>query len=132
MQAVWVFGDGGDEGVKLTLPVPPSANAYWKLDRRGFIRVSDEARAYKANVQRRALVEGLRNPPGCPVVVTMTVYRAQRRGDLDNFQKVLLDALKGIAFLDDSQVVEIHSRREDDKANPRVEVEVSELPQCRI
>ena len=32
----------------------------------------------------------------------------------------MLDALNGIVYLDDSQVVEIHAFREDDKENPRV------------
>lgn len=112
--------------MKITLPVPPSANDYWKLDRRGFIRVSDEARKYKQGVRLRALTEGHRKPLGCPVVASVTVYRARRAGDLDNFLKVLLDALKGIAFVDDAQVIELHARREDDASNPRVEVRIEE------
>ncbi len=66
-------------------------------------------------------------PPAAvgPVSVNVRVYRPARRGDLDNCLKVLLDALKGIAFVDDSQVVHIHARRYEDKANPRAEVTVS-------
>lgn len=110
--------------MKLTLPVPPSANRYWSLDRRGFIRVSDEARKYKQGVKLRALTEGLRKPLAGPVVASVVVYRARRAGDLDNSLKVLLDALNGICFEDDSQVVEIHARREDDPSNPRVVITV--------
>lgn len=107
--------------MKLTLPVPPSANDYWRAFR-GRVVVSDVARRYKQGVKGRSLTTGRPEPLAGPVVVSLVVYRAAKRGDLDNFQKVLLDALKGVAFVDDSQVVEIHARREDDKANPRVEV----------
>lgn len=112
------------DALRLTLPVPPSANAYWRLDKRGFIRVSDEARRYKQGVKLRALTDGLRKPLAGPVVASIVVYRKRRAGDLDNSLKVLLDALNGIAFEDDSQVIEIHARREDDSANPRVEVNI--------
>jgi crossover junction endodeoxyribonuclease RusA len=113
--------------VKLTLPVPPSANDYWKIWR-GRAVVSAEARSYKQGVKLRALTEGLRKPLSGPVVASVAVYRKQRRGDLDNFLKVLLDALKGIAFEDDSQVSEIHASRFEDPSNPRVVVTIEELP----
>lgn len=32
------------------------------------------------------------------------------------------------AYFDDSQIVEIHARRFDDKANPRVEVRIEVVP----
>lgn len=117
--------------MKLTLPYPPSANAYWRVWK-GRILVSAQARAYKARVGFQAAAAKARGGVSPyltlagPVVVSVALYRPQRRGDLDNTLKVLLDALKGIAFVDDSQVVEIHARRFDDKANPRVEVTVEE------
>jgi Holliday junction resolvase RusA-like endonuclease len=43
---------------------------------------------------------------------------------LDNTAKAVLDALRGQAFEDDSQVVELHMFRGDDKERPRCEVEV--------
>lgn len=110
--------------MRLTLPLPPTANRYWSYAG-GRVRTSDEARAYKLNVKMRALQLSPRPQPlEGEVWVFLTVYRKWRQGDLDNFQKVLLDALKGVAFNDDRQVVEIHARREDDPSNPRVEVRV--------
>jgi Holliday junction resolvase RusA-like endonuclease len=38
-----------------------------------------------------------------------------------------LDNLQGIAYVNDRQIVEIHARRFDDKANPRVEVIIEEV-----
>jgi crossover junction endodeoxyribonuclease RusA len=111
--------------MKLTLPMPPSANRYWRIWR-GRAVISAEAKAYKQGVKLRALTEGLRKPLGGPVVASLVVYRARRAGDLDNSLKVLLDALNGIAFEDDSQVVEIWARREEDPANPRVVITVEQ------
>lgn len=114
--------------MKLVLPVPPSSNRYWRLDKRnGHLYPSEEAKRYKHGLKLRALTEGLRKPLAGPVVASVVVYRARRAGDLDNSLKVLLDALNGVAFEDDSQVIEIHARREDDPSNPRVEVRVEAM-----
>lgn len=114
-------------GVRVTLPYPPSANQYWRVDRRGFTYVSDEAKDYKKAVKFRLLASGIRQPLDGPLVLSLVVYRPLRKGDLSNRIKVLEDAFNGIVWKDDSQVVEIHARREDDKANPRVEVRVDAL-----
>lgn len=109
-------------GRRFTLPYPPTVNTYWRIDRRGFARLSDEARAYKRVVGQR--LEGML-PCSSPVVLSVDVYRPRRIGDLDNTLKALCDSLRGFAFVDDSQVVELHARRFDDKANPRAEVTIA-------
>lgn len=109
--------------MKITLPYPPTGNLYWRIWH-GRPVTSPDARRYKQGVKLRALTEGLRKPLGCPVVASLTFYRPRKTGDLDNALKVILDALNGIAWEDDSQIVEIHARREDDKSRPRVEVHV--------
>jgi crossover junction endodeoxyribonuclease RusA len=110
--------------MRLVLPYPPSANTYWRHNR-GRTHVSNEARAYRTRVLLQVLTARDGRPPHVgPVVVTVTAYRPARRGDLDNTLKVLLDALRGAAYQDDSQVVELHAMRFDDKANPRVVVSV--------
>jgi Holliday junction resolvase RusA-like endonuclease len=108
--------------MNLTLPYPPSANAYWRTWK-GRILVSAEARKYKQGVRLRALTAGVR-PMSGPVMVALGVYRPRKTGDLDNTLKVLLDSLCGVAFEDDAQVVELHAIRFDDRANPRVSVSV--------
>lgn len=50
-----------------------------------------------------------------------------KSGDLDNRLKISQDALKGICFEDDRQIVELHAFRFDDKANPRIEIEIKEI-----
>lgn len=109
--------------MKIVLPYPPSSNRYWKVWR-GRAVVSAEAKQYKQGVRLRALTEGHRKPLEGPVVLSLVVYRPRRAGDLSNRIKVLEDALNGIAWIDDKQIVELHARREDDAANPRVVVNV--------
>lgn len=107
--------------IRITLDYPPSANRYWRIDRRGFAFVSPEAKAYKANTAMRAKLARLKPLQGA-VAMTLCVYRPRRVGDLENRLKVLEDALNGIAYEDDSQITEVHMYRFEDKANPRVEV----------
>jgi crossover junction endodeoxyribonuclease RusA len=112
--------------MRLTLPFPPTGNLYWR-HARGRTYVSDEARRYRTGVKLRALTAGLRNPLEGPVCVSVAIYRPAKRGDLDNSLKVLLDSLRGVAFVDDSQVEELHAMRFEDKANPRAVVTVEAM-----
>lgn len=113
--------------MKLTLGYPPSANRYWRVFQ-GIARLSQEARSYKAGVVMKAKGLRLGKPLTSPVAMTLNVYRPRKAGDLSNRLKVLEDALQGVAFDDDDQVVEIHMYRHDDKENPRVEVVIEERP----
>ncbi len=103
-------------------PLPPSANRYWRLAK-GRLIVSDEASDYKRTVAMLARCDGVKLLTG-PVAVTVGVYRARRAGDLDNRLKCLLDAMQGIFYENDSQIVEIHATLHDDRHEPRVEVSV--------
>jgi crossover junction endodeoxyribonuclease RusA len=119
-------GRGGIEMMTIELPLPPSANRYWRKFG-GKIVKSQEARDYQAQVGWWAKVAGLNEMIGGNVSVSMWVYRAQKRGDLDNRIKVLLDSLEGIAYKNDDQVKELHAFLDDDKDNPRVVVQVEAL-----
>lgn len=110
----------------ITLPYPPSANRYWR-SWRGRMVVSDAAKTYKLAAWMVAQSAGI-HPLAGDVAISVHVYRPARRGDVDNSLKVLLDALIGVAYQDDSQIVELHVWRHDDKRNPRAEVEIA--PAC--
>lgn len=103
--------------VTLTLPVPPSANKYW-IYARNRVMTSPEARAYKDAVRLLTRIDMISGP----VAVNVSVYRPAKRGDLDNYLKIMLDALQGVLYEDDRQITEIHAFRYDDKDNPRVEL----------
>jgi Holliday junction resolvase RusA-like endonuclease len=100
--------------VRFELPYPPSANRYWRSDRGG-----------RPHLHARAA--GL-TPLEGPVRLTLIVFRPRRAGDLSNRIKVLEDALNGIAYADDGQVVELHAYLRDDKHRPRVELSLRALP----
>lgn len=97
--------------VTLRLPYPPSVNRMWRsVNGRNIL--SREARAYKQLAAFEAMQQGA-SPLDGPVSLDVTVFRPQRRGDLDNALKGLLDAARGILFHDDAQVVEISAKRRD-------------------
>lgn len=123
--------------ITLTLPYPISANRYWqtRVIRKGaqtmaMTYVSAEAKAFKEKVGWLAKAAGVRAPilgrvaisyilhPHCP----QDAHRRAKRDpytwddtvqciDLDNAQKVLLDALKGVAIEDDKWVRKITAER---------------------
>lgn len=109
--------------LRLTMPYPPSANEYWKPAPGLGLVPSRKALAYKKRV--RALLAATTRPLRGQVVLSGTVYRPLRSGDLGNRLKVLEDALNGIAFLDDSQICAYRNFEFapwTDKGNPRVEL----------
>lgn len=107
----------------VTLPYPPSTNNLY-ANVRGRRVLSREGRAYKHAAATLALAAGLR-PVDCLVSVTIDLYRPAKRGDIDNSLKSVFDSLTGVAWIDDSQVCEVHARRHDtDKANPRAVVTI--------
>jgi Holliday junction resolvase RusA-like endonuclease len=100
-------------------------NSYWK-NWRGHIVVSPEGKRYKQGVKLRALTEQV-FPTTEPVAITVTVFRKAARGDADNFLKCLLDSLQGVAYVNDSQIRELHVFLQEDPSDPRVIVWVDPL-----
>jgi crossover junction endodeoxyribonuclease RusA len=107
----------------MMLPYPISTNRYWRNFGGRTVR-SAEAMAYKDEVGWIAKKEKLDLLTG-PVSVEMTLHPPApkdwekrqkkdyqwalkvRRIDLDNAQKVVLDALQGIAYVNDSQITSL-------------------------
>ena len=117
--------DPADVALSLTLPFPPALNHYYRhVGSR--VLLSRGGREYRERVVLYALASGapFGQPLAGPLAVEITLYRPARRGDIDGYFKATFDSLNGIAWADDSQVVELHAYRKDDKANPRAEVRV--------
>jgi crossover junction endodeoxyribonuclease RusA len=118
---------------KIKLPYPISANRYWRTFRNRTV-VSKEAGAYKKQVALLAMVANVK-VSGKQVEVSITLLpRLTKSGvaslvvlDLDNALKVTIDALKGIAYIDDDQIRVIHARYGDPVKDGGVVVEVKEL-----
>lgn len=129
--------------INLTLPFPPSLNAMYRSGlknacarcRKEAIPISypsDEYQAYQVRIQ--GALERAAGGGGWPriikpglVAVTANLYRPRRAGDLDNYFKALLDALSGQLYDDDSQIIELHAYRHDDKDRPRVQLVVTDV-----
>lgn len=107
---------------RIRLEYPPSINHYWRNDK-GVTHISEEGQTYR---KMTALYLNTKNikPLSGAIVIIIKVFRPAKRGDLDNSFKVPLDALKGYAYFDDRQIVEIHGYRYEDKDNPRIEVTI--------
>lgn len=96
--------------IEFTLPYPPTVNTYWRHVNNRTI-LSKGAREYKAAVKDQAWLQKFAKLYEKPVRLTFVVYRPDnRRRDLDNLLKSMLDSLTGILYLDDSQVVDFHMK----------------------
>lgn len=114
----------------LDLPLPPSANDYWVIGwhrRKPCLVLSREARAYKAAIAIRGHLER-RVPLEGPVSLALVVHFANGRSDLSNRIKVLEDALQGVAYRNDRQVVRLIAEAGPRAYPPSVEVEVLPWP----
>lgn len=114
----------------LDLPEPPSANRWWRKWNNRMV-LSKEARDYKAYVLVMAVGLSGRHTKDFPlyrgdVKVTLHWVRARKSGDLDKRIGVVLDALQGVVYANDKQIVEIHASRSDNKANASLRVTVEE------
>lgn len=114
--------------MNITLPYPPSVNAYWKSRWTGkFIQhyISPQGRAFRHQVIRALsdwdMILG-------PLAVRVDVFPPDRRArDLDNVCKSLLDAMEHAGvYEDDSQIADLHLIRRDPAPPGRVEVTVTQ------
>ena len=55
------------------------------------------------------------------------VFGTKRRSDIDNFSKLLFDALTGLIWEDDSQIMEARFIKDYDKNNGRIEIIIEEI-----
>lgn len=135
--------------VRLVLPYPPSANRVWRtrvVKGIAMTYVSHEAKAYKDAIGWIARQAGIRKPITGRVEVTYTLFpkrpldwkkRAEKDPlgwddtvsclDLDNANKVLMDALKGVVFEDDRWVRRIEAERAEPDGEARLEVTIRKI-----
>jgi crossover junction endodeoxyribonuclease RusA len=146
--------------ITLTLPYPISANRYWatrtvpaKGARKAMAMtyVTPEAKAYKSTVETICAAAGIRGPLVGRVQLDVKLYphrpldwqtRQRKLGaawddgvqclDLDNANKVLLDALKDVAIEDDKWVRRIVSERMEPDGEARVVVTITAMPVVQL
>ena len=113
------------------LPFPPSANhrnIHFVKNGRPVQKRSDRTNAFHRHVAIVAK-QVFRTPFSGGVGVSMRAWFPTRRGDIDNIVKATLDALEGIAYLNDRQIVELHVFRDPEpcKNNPRIHFQCWEV-----
>lgn len=135
--------------ITLVLPYPISSNRYWRpvaFGGRLAMVPTKEAKAYKAHVAASAKAAGLRIPLDGRVALHVRLFpqrpqdwakRAQRDPDtwdddvrcmdLGNCEKVLSDALNGVAWIDDRQLRRIQLERCEPDGEARVEVSIEPI-----
>lgn len=87
----------------------PSVNHYLGRTKSGRTYLTEQAKEFKKLVAIYCRNFELRKNN---VSIKFNWYiNHNRRSDLDNRLKVLLDSLTGIAYIDDKQVVEIHAKK---------------------
>jgi crossover junction endodeoxyribonuclease RusA len=113
--------------VTLTLPWPPSANHYYRRVGHATL-ISKEGRRYRQRVVGEALLAGSPRVEGRLSVRIVASPPDQRRRDLDNLQKSLLDALQHAGvYGDDSQIDRIEVVRGTLTPGGKVLVEITEI-----
>jgi crossover junction endodeoxyribonuclease RusA len=119
--------------ISVLLPYPISANRYWKsftIGKRVMVGPSSDATKFKRECAWRARAAGLTRPWQGWVTLDLTLHpiepqdavaRARKLGpgwhmhvrclDVDNAVKVAVDALQGVAYENDSLIVDLRVRR---------------------
>mgnify|MGYP003650909037 CR=1 FL=1 len=94
--------------IELTMPWPPSVNTYWRTFK-GRMIISEKGRQYRKAVADQVLVQhGAKHFAG-KLVVEIEAWRPDnRRRDLDNLLKAVLDGLTHAGVWDDdSNIVDL-------------------------
>lgn len=136
--------------ITLVLPYPLSANRYWrpvKLGKHISIVPTKEAKQFRADIAALCHDQGIRAPLAGRVHVDVKLYprrpldwqaRQRKLGagwddgvmciDIDNANKVLLDALKDVAIEDDKWVRRLTAERMEPDGEARVVVTITAMP----
>ena len=114
--------------MEIELPFPPSVNHLWRRVGNRTI-ISRNGRAFCRAVHAALIAQDVKPTTG-RLVVTIDVHPPDnRRRDLDNVMKALLDALQhGGAYADDGQIDELHIRRGACVPGGRVRVRIEPHP----
>ena len=60
--------------------------------------------------------------------VSITTYHGNhRKNDWDNFHKLSMDSMTGLIYEDDSQIICATVKKDYDRLNPRIEIEIRPL-----
>jgi len=115
-----------------TLPWPPSTNTYWRHPTRGALAgrhlISEAGRQYRATVQQQLVTTFNKPITGRLGIEIKASPPDNRRRDLDNILKALLDSITHAGVIeDDSQFDAIAIARLPSEKPGRVDVTIFQL-----
>lgn len=85
-----------------------------------------EGKALKEAYQWEARAQWRGDPLRGPVEIEVTLFHGDKCArDIDNYSKILLDALTGIVWDDDKQVEKMAVVKAYDRLTPRVELSIT-------
>lgn len=105
----------------IILPIPPLLNRLYKVSGGRFYK-SSAAAVYKKECHY--IIHSVqKHPTDAELELNIKWYRKALRGDIDGILKCFLDALEGLIWEKDSQIMKITIEKLHDKKNPRIELE---------
>lgn len=111
--------------IRFTIPGRPVS---WKRVKRGrYGQVYDPNVKIKRLIGFYALkgrVQACEALLKCPVALRIEFLGPKYRADVDNLAKLILDALNGVIYADDSQVISLEVAKRPAAENPETRVEV--------
>lgn len=89
--------------------------------------LSNTGTALKKQYSKEARSQWGSQPLSGKLEVTLSFFHGdQRKRDIDNYNKLILDALSGILYYDDKQIQKLLIEKHYDKANPRIELSIKQ------
>lgn len=104
--------------------IPPSVNVIWINKARGRYK-SKKGKEFEtlATYEIKKQYKGEIKTNALKVKIIIT-FKDKRRRDVDNYNKGILDAMTGLIYEDDSQIVELHTiKRQGNKEGVAIEIE---------
>lgn len=110
--------------------IPPSVNRYWKpiiINNKPSLCITEEGKEFKNFLGWFAKANKFKVLSGDVKLIYTMRCRLKGRLDLDNTLKAIQDALEGIAYLKDSQIVEIQAKKIRHSGVDEIEIEIKEM-----
>lgn len=107
-------------------------HCYLYSSRGGSVRgyMASQCKALKEDYQWQTRSQFKGEPLTGPLSVTMTIYHGDKRvRDIDNYNKLVFDAMSGIVYEDDGQIETLTITKRYDKKRPRIEILVVQSPE---
>lgn len=109
---------------------PKSTNNIYKSTCRGkfaSVYMSADGKSLKEDYQWQVKSQWKSKPLKGDIGLDIDLYfKDKGKHDIDNYNKLVLDAMSDIVMLDDNQIIELTLRKYYDKNDPRVEIEIYE------